>query len=61
MLWTKEVSQDSSLIFVPTGYPKHYSDVIISGPGEFPTQRQVTRSFDVFFDLRLNKRLSKQP
>ena len=27
--------------------------------GEFPTQRPVTRSFDVFFDLRLNKRLSK--
>ena len=23
-------------------------------PGEFPTQRPVTRSFDVFFDLRLN-------
>ena len=29
-------------------------------PGEFPTQMSVTRSFDVFFDLRLNKRLSKQ-
>ena len=29
-------------------------------PGEFPTQRPVTRSFDVFFDLRPNKRLSKQ-
>ena len=29
-------------------------------PGEFPAQRPVTRSFDVFFDLRLNKRLSKQ-
>ena len=29
--------------------------------GEFPTQRPVTRSFDVFFDLRQNKRLSKQP
>ena len=29
-------------------------------PGEFPPQRPVTRSFDVFFDLRLNKRLSKQ-
>ena len=29
--------------------------------GDFPTQRPVTRSFDVFFDLRLNKRLSKQP
>ena len=28
--------------------------------GEFPSQRTVTRSFDVFFDLRLNKRLSKQ-
>ena len=30
-----------------------------TGPGEFPTQRPVTGSFDVFFDLRLNKRLSK--
>ena len=29
--------------------------------GEFPAQRPVTRNFDVFFDLRLNKRLSKQP
>ena len=29
-------------------------------PGEFPAQRPVTRRFDVFFDLRLNKRLSKQ-
>ena len=29
-------------------------------PGEFPTQRPVTRSFDVYFDLRLNKRLCKQ-
>ena len=29
-------------------------------PGEFPTQRPVTRSFDVFFDLHPNKRLSKQ-
>ena len=27
---------------------------------EFPTQRPVTRSFDVFFGLRLNKLLSKQ-
>ena len=29
-------------------------------PGEFPAQRPVTRSFDVFFDLRPKKRLSKQ-
>ena len=28
--------------------------------GEFPAQRPLMRSFDVFFDLRLNKRLSKQ-
>ena len=31
--------------------------------GEFPPpppQRPVTRGFDVFFELRLNKRLSKQ-
>ena len=26
-------------------------------PVEFPTQRPVTRSFDVFLDLRLNKRV----
>ena len=32
-----------------------------TGPGEFPAQRPVTRGFDVFFDLRLNKRLGKQP
>ena len=32
-----------------------------TGPGEFPAKRPVTRSFDVFFDLRLNERLSKQP
>ena len=28
--------------------------------GEFPSQRPVTRSFDVFFDLGLNKRLSEK-
>ena len=25
-----------------------------TGPGEFPAQRPVTRSFDVYFDLRPN-------
>ena len=29
-------------------------------PGEFPAQKPVTRGFDVLFDLRPNKRLSKQ-
>ena len=28
--------------------------------GEFPAQRPVTLTFDVFFDLRLNKRFYKQ-
>ena len=34
----------------------------VTGPlcGELPSQRQVTRSFDVFFDLCLNKQLCKQ-
>ena len=32
-----------------------------TGPGEFPAQRPMTRSFDVFFHLCLNKRFSKQP
>ena len=34
-------------------FPRHW-------PGDFPAQRPVTRSFDVFFDLRLNKWFSKQ-
>ena len=29
-------------------------------PGEFPAQKPVARSFDVFFDLFLSKRLRKQ-
>ena len=29
--------------------------------GECPSQKPVTRGFDVFFDLCLNKQLSKQP
>ena len=28
--------------------------------GKFPAQKPVTRSFDVFFDLRLYKQLSEQ-
>ena len=28
--------------------------------GEFPSQKPVTRSFDGFFDLHMNKRLGKQ-
>ena len=32
----------------------------LTGPGEFHTQRPVARKFHVFFDLRLDKRLSRQ-
>ena len=31
-----------------------------TGHREFASQRPVMRSFDVFFDLHLNKRLNKQ-
>ena len=42
-------------------FPRYWPFVRgIHQPAEFPTQRPVTRSFDVFFDLRLNKPLSKQ-
>ena len=39
-----------------------FSALLVNSPvtGEFPAQRLVTRSFDVFFNLRLNKRLGKQ-
>ena len=39
-------------------FPRHCGE--FTGLGEFPTQRPVTRNFHVFFDLRLNKQLSKQ-
>ena len=37
--------------------PRHWPFVVT---GEFPTRRPVTRSFDVFFDLCVNERLSKE-
>ena len=48
--------------------PSNVNIVCFTGPmwgeppvtGGFPSQRQVTRIFDIFFVLRLNKRLSKQ-
>ena len=43
-------------------FPRYWPFVRGNSPvlGEFPAQRPVTRSFDVFFDRRLNKPLSKQ-
>ena len=45
--WRHEMETFSALLAICAGN----SPV----PGEFPAQRPVTRSFDVFFDLRLNK------
>ena len=43
-------------------FPRNWPFVrgIHRSPLNFPAQKPVTRSFDVFFYLRLNKRLSKQ-
>ena len=49
--WRHQMEIFSALLAICAGNsPAH---------GEFPTQRPVTRSFDIFFDLRPNKRLSK--
>ena len=50
--WRHQMETFSALQAICAGY----SPV----PGEFLPQRPVTRSFDVFFDLRLNERLSKR-
>ena len=50
--WRHQMETFSALLLICAGNPPV--------PGEFPTQRPVTRSFDVYFDLRPNKRLSKQ-
>ena len=51
---TVVVTSSNGNIFRVTGY------LCGEFTGEFPSQRPVTQSFDVFFYLRLNKRLSKQ-
>ena len=53
---TYMMTSSNGNIFPVTGLCEGNSPVI----GEFTSQRPVTRSFDVFFNLRLNKRSSKQ-
>ena len=50
--WHHQMETFSALMAIYTG--------IAPVTGEFPAKRPVTRSFDVFFDLHLNERLSKQ-
>ena len=49
--WRHQLETYSTLLAICAG--------ILAVAGEFPSQRPVAWSFDVFFDLRLNKRLSK--
>ena len=50
--WRRQMETFSALLAVFAGNSP--------APGEFPALRPVTRAFHVFFDLRLNKPLSKQ-
>ena len=50
--WRHQMETFSALLAFCAGNP--------SVTCEFPSQEPVTRSFGVFFDLHLNKRLSKQ-
>ena len=50
--WRHQVKTFSALLVICAGNSP--------ATDEFPAQNPVTRSFDVFFDLRLNIRLSKQ-
>ena len=50
--WRHQMETFSALLAICAGNSPVY--------GEFPAQRPVTRSFDVFSDVRPNKQLSKQ-
>ena len=49
--WRHEMEAFSALLAICAG-----KEPVL---GEFPAKKPVTQSFDIFFDLRLNKRLSK--
>ena len=49
------MTSSNGIIFRVTGHLWGNSQV----NGDFPAQKPVTRSFHVFFDMRMNKRLNK--
>ena len=53
---TSQVGYSNKVLSITLSDTRFHDDVT----GEFPAQRLVTRSFDVFLDLRLNKWLNKQ-
>ena len=69
-LWTDGQTVDCILLWLRAAWWRHQMKILSallaiwagssSVTGELPSQRPVTRSFDVFFDLCLNKRLNKQ-
>ena len=60
MIWDKQLSWHDDVIKW-NHFPRYWPFVRGIHRSQFPAQWPVTRSFGVFFDLRLNKRLSKQP
>ena len=56
LLWNSMMTSSNGNIFGVTGH----SCGEFTGPRWIPRTKPVTQGFDVFFDLRLNKRLSKQ-
>ena len=61
MPFPRRQAGDSQTIFMMTSSNGHISALLAlcAVTGEYPSQRRVTRSFDVFFDPRLNERMSK--
>ena len=70
--WSKQYVRYSDIVHIPCQFPwwRHQMETFSAllaicaensaVTGEFPAQRPVTRKFDVFFDMRPNKLLSKQ-
>ena len=58
--WRHQMETFSALLAICAGNSPVPGELPAPVPGEFRAQRPMTWSFDVFFDVRLNKRLSKQ-
>ena len=62
-IWITGFNQELHIMMSSNGYKFRVTGHLcgeFTGRGEVPAQRPVTRSFDVFFDLCMNKRLIKQ-
>ena len=57
VVWKLRLTHDD---VIKWKYFPRYRPFVRGVPGEFPSQKIVMRSIDIFFDLCLSKRLSKQ-